>query len=468
MRSRLCLIRHFFTMATMATSSKEFDIDSCLNPTLSTRNVFNELKNVSADWRKVGVQLHIDSNQLKSIESEQPDLEEMLRAMIEFWLQYDLERSWRKLITALKNSDLITKADAIERRCKSGAIEKEYHEFEKIEEPLLRPRKRVRQFESPDSFNPLDAVLLCQKQIKTAIALSGGHTDYNYPMSSVAYLEDIDFEIPDSGYIIKYFLQTKHKAKQILSVVKDLATQLKGNRKEAITCMKSAIEKRKKIKQLKMIESHHEEQLQKLVQAGGNETEIQVHQDTLKKYRETLKDTALEVEYLEEKFMKCTSDQVEKAELNLMEEVSHELKQTPAELHGIQERLITHSRELEEAESKLRAPIDCLEAKINHDGKLVGYYATEGFNYGTIVVTKLLHGASGAFNGGWQAIWGGDDEDRRKLETLYMKQSNINKLIGDCKQYADECGTLSAECERSCTMIDSVSFFFILSNTTNE
>ena len=68
-------------------------------------NVFDSVRSLSADWRKIGVGLGITFNRLRAIESNRKEVDEMLLDMIATWLERDSETqpepTWRKLCEAV-------------------------------------------------------------------------------------------------------------------------------------------------------------------------------------------------------------------------------------------------------------------------------------------------------------------------------------------------------------------------------
>ena len=73
------------------------------DPTLTRKNVVKALENFSPrDWFDLGIQLDISVNKLKEIEVNGRFAEECKLYMLSFWLEKDVNRSWQKLVNALR------------------------------------------------------------------------------------------------------------------------------------------------------------------------------------------------------------------------------------------------------------------------------------------------------------------------------------------------------------------------------
>ena len=72
-------------------------------------------------WRDLGLEL-VDSNKtLKVIGADHPsDVDTCCRLMFEKWLEAKSDASWSQLVTALRNIEMNTAADAISKLFKSG------------------------------------------------------------------------------------------------------------------------------------------------------------------------------------------------------------------------------------------------------------------------------------------------------------------------------------------------------------
>ena len=71
---------------------------------LSLKNLTNALSEVDG-WQALGVQLDINYHKLKEFGSL-PTIEERKLAMLQFWLDTDLQASWEKLLCGLKKMGL--------------------------------------------------------------------------------------------------------------------------------------------------------------------------------------------------------------------------------------------------------------------------------------------------------------------------------------------------------------------------
>jgi len=71
---------------------------------LSLKNLTNALREVDG-WQQLGVQLDINYHKLKEFGSL-PTIEERKLAMLQFWLDTDIEASWQKLLCGLKTLGL--------------------------------------------------------------------------------------------------------------------------------------------------------------------------------------------------------------------------------------------------------------------------------------------------------------------------------------------------------------------------
>ena len=76
---------------------------------------------ITTKWYDLGLEL-VDSNKtLKVIKADHPsDVNTCCRVMFDKWLEVRPDANWSHLITALKNIDMKTAADAISKCFKSG------------------------------------------------------------------------------------------------------------------------------------------------------------------------------------------------------------------------------------------------------------------------------------------------------------------------------------------------------------
>lgn len=65
---------------------------------------------------KLGLNLGLKCGKIDQFKRENPDLEEMLRAVIDYWLRNHSDKSWKKLAEALRYCDCNSIADEIQRK----------------------------------------------------------------------------------------------------------------------------------------------------------------------------------------------------------------------------------------------------------------------------------------------------------------------------------------------------------------
>ena len=77
--------------------------------------------NVTIQWRNLGLELLDSDSYLKEIEADhRNNVQACWRAMLEKWLEVKSDANWNHLVTALKNIEMNTSANAISKLFKSG------------------------------------------------------------------------------------------------------------------------------------------------------------------------------------------------------------------------------------------------------------------------------------------------------------------------------------------------------------
>ena len=101
-----------FLLSNFAVSSEPLLVHQGMD-SLSLKNLTNALIEVDG-WQALGVQLDINYHKLKEFGSL-PTIEEHKLAMLQFWLDTDLQASWEKLLCGLKKMGLNRIAQVIQR-----------------------------------------------------------------------------------------------------------------------------------------------------------------------------------------------------------------------------------------------------------------------------------------------------------------------------------------------------------------
>ena len=82
--------------------------------TLSLKNLINALHEVD-DWQGLGIRLDIEYCELQKIAKDHPTVEERKYAMLQFWLNKDIQASWETLLVSLGKMNLKRVAENIKR-----------------------------------------------------------------------------------------------------------------------------------------------------------------------------------------------------------------------------------------------------------------------------------------------------------------------------------------------------------------
>ena len=85
------------------------------DPTFTLKNVLNALKDV-VEWKSLGVQLNVSGPKIDEIDiNNRGQVAHCRRALVQYWLDSDVSRSWKKLIDALKSIHKSVSAEEIIR-----------------------------------------------------------------------------------------------------------------------------------------------------------------------------------------------------------------------------------------------------------------------------------------------------------------------------------------------------------------
>ena len=85
----------------------------CADPTLTHKNVLNALKDV-VEWKSLGVQLDVSAPKIKEIDvNNRGQVADCRHDLVQFWLDSDVSRSWKKLIDALRSIGKSVSAEEI-------------------------------------------------------------------------------------------------------------------------------------------------------------------------------------------------------------------------------------------------------------------------------------------------------------------------------------------------------------------
>ena len=83
---------------------------------LTIKTLTHELKDVTADWFQLGVQLGVKPAKLRQIDQDcGGKTERCSTEMLNCWLQGDLEASWGKVVEALQRMDRVVLAQQLQR-----------------------------------------------------------------------------------------------------------------------------------------------------------------------------------------------------------------------------------------------------------------------------------------------------------------------------------------------------------------
>ena len=85
----------------------------CPDPSLTTDNVVEELREVEEEWRELGNQLYIPESKREDIAVTHHSDSDRLRAVLEYWIQTSPCPSWKLLVLALEWIDMFTLAKHI-------------------------------------------------------------------------------------------------------------------------------------------------------------------------------------------------------------------------------------------------------------------------------------------------------------------------------------------------------------------
>jgi len=75
---------------------------------------------ITTQWWNLGLELLDSDSYLKEIEADHHNVNACCRAMLEKWLEVKWDANWNHLVTALKNIEMNTSANAISKLFKSG------------------------------------------------------------------------------------------------------------------------------------------------------------------------------------------------------------------------------------------------------------------------------------------------------------------------------------------------------------
>lgn len=81
----------------------------------SLKTLGNELKDVT-DWRQLGIQLSLPTATLDKVESINQDAVNRKSSMLDQWLKFNPEASWRDLVLALRDMNENSAAKTIEQK----------------------------------------------------------------------------------------------------------------------------------------------------------------------------------------------------------------------------------------------------------------------------------------------------------------------------------------------------------------
>ena len=154
------IILHSFLLFNFAVSLEPLSVHQTMD-SLSLKNLTNALSEVDG-WQALGVQLDINYHKLKEFGSL-PTIEERKLAMLQFWLDTDLQASWEKLLCGLKKMGLNRIVQDIQR---GYQIPSNVHA-----EKMLVPSQ------SKDVSPPVPAVSLQVEQVPAVDSLSALPTD---------------------------------------------------------------------------------------------------------------------------------------------------------------------------------------------------------------------------------------------------------------------------------------------------
>ena len=91
-------------------------IASVIGKNLDIKTLTHELKDVTADWFQLGVQLEVKPAKLQQILQDCGGKTERCHTeMLNCWLQGDLETSWGKVVEALRKRDHLVLAQKLQR-----------------------------------------------------------------------------------------------------------------------------------------------------------------------------------------------------------------------------------------------------------------------------------------------------------------------------------------------------------------
>ena len=82
--------------------------------TLSLKNLINALHEVG-DWQGLGIQLDIEYCELQKIAKVHPTVEERKYAMLQFWLDKDIQASWETVLVSLGKMNMERIAEKIKK-----------------------------------------------------------------------------------------------------------------------------------------------------------------------------------------------------------------------------------------------------------------------------------------------------------------------------------------------------------------
>jgi len=92
-------------------------IASVIGENLDIKTLTRELKDITADWFQLGVQLGVRHDKLQRIHHDFGGKTERCQTeMLSFWLQGDLEASWGKMVEALQRIDRLVLAQQLQRK----------------------------------------------------------------------------------------------------------------------------------------------------------------------------------------------------------------------------------------------------------------------------------------------------------------------------------------------------------------
>lgn len=82
--------------------------DPSLNPDMSVNNLISLLKDVSAEWERVGLELGVKWSKIKQIAKSRnhADPQLCMADLLDYWLRNDRDVSWEKVASALDEIEI--------------------------------------------------------------------------------------------------------------------------------------------------------------------------------------------------------------------------------------------------------------------------------------------------------------------------------------------------------------------------